>query len=636
MDKELLKKDFYAYINEKWLAKAKIPNDKSSTGAFNEIHEKNQKLLKSLTKDLIQEYKENKLVDQALINYVEFNLMVTNFQKREELGTKIIKPIINKIESWKSIDDVMDNYTELSLSGFNLPFEFGAMQNFKNSQEYILEFEGPALILPEKSYYDDKNPLKKELLESFRSMSTKILNQYFDKNKSQEIINRALAFDQNLVEYSMSSLEMADYIKMHNPLSIDEFASKTNRFDLKKIIKDLIKQDLKIVNIIYPKFANNLDKVINDTNFEDFKSWSLLLSIISFSKFTNEKNRVLSGEFGRKVTGTAKPKNKNKAAFELAYGLFSMPVGLEFGHRYFGEEAKKDVINKVNKMIEIYEERLSKNEWLSEATKEKAIIKLKKLGVHIGYPNEIKPYYKDLKVKNYDQDGDLVQNILRFNKIISRESLNKIGRPINKELWSMSPATVNAYFNPSMNHIVFPAGILNKPFYSIKQHSSANYGGIGAVIAHEISHAFDNNGANFDENGNLNMWWTEEDFKKFEDKGKAMIELFDGQETEFGKCNGQLTLSENIADGGGISCALAAAKSEDNFDAKEFFTNWAIIWRGLDKEKYAQMLLASDVHAPRKLRANQQVKNLDEFYETFDIKEGDPMYLEPEKRVKIW
>ena len=235
-----------------------------------------------------------------------------------------------------------------------------------------------------------------------------------------------------------------------------------------------------------------------------------------------------------------------------------------------------------------------------------------------------------------DNTQPLLTNLLAFNKIETADMYSKWNQPVERDRWEMSAATVNAYYHPFKNIIVFPAAILQAPFYSLKQSSSANYGGIGAVIAHEISHAFDNNGSLFDEYGNLNNWWTDEDSKQFKNKAQQMIDQFDGIEFAGQKVNGKLTVSENIADAGGLSCALEAAKSEADLDTEAFFINWAKIWRMKATEQYMQLLLSIDVHAPAKLRANVQVQNLDDFFTTFNIKSGDAMFLDEGERVKIW
>ena len=286
-----------------------------------------------------------------------------------------------------------------------------------------------------------------------------------------------------------------------------------------------------------------------------------------------------------------------------------------------------------SEMIKVYQERLDKNTWLSRATIDKAIKKLDAMTVFIGFPDKLPEIYQQFTVSH----DSLYSNIARFDVARSHHHYAKFNEDVDKTEWHMPAHMVNAYFSPDSNTIVFPAAILQKPFYSAtEQTTSQNYGGIGAVIAHEISHAFDNNGALFDEFGNMNNWWSDEDFKAFEDKQELMIAEFDGLEIAGGKVNGKLVVSENIADAGGLTAAMTAALREPDADLKAFFTQWGEIWRLKASEEYQQMLLSMDVHAPGKLRANVQASNLDEFFETFDIKSGDGMWREPSERVKIW
>lgn len=324
---------------------------------------------------------------------------------------------------------------------------------------------------------------------------------------------------------------------------------------------------------------------------------------------------------------------QKKFAYYLASGTFDQVVGDYYGRKYFGETAKNDVHQMVEKMIGVYQHRLANNTWLSKKTRDKAILKLSKLGIQVGYPDKIDPLYQKLHV---NPDESLLTNVLAITRVVRENLFAKWNKPVDRNQWEMSAATVNAYYHPFRNIIVFPAAILQAPFYSLKQSSSENYGGIGSVIAHEISHAFDNNGALFDEYGNLNNWWTAEDSAHFRSLAQKMVTEFDGIEYVGQKVNGKLTVSENIADGGGLSCALEAAKSEGDADMTAFFINWTTIWRMKATRQYMQLLLSIDVHAPAKLRANVQVQNLPEFYETFGIKPGDAMYVAPDKRVNIW
>ena len=287
----------------------------------------------------------------------------------------------------------------------------------------------------------------------------------------------------------------------------------------------------------------------------------------------------------------------------------------------------------VAKMVAVYKHRLENNDWLSAATREQAIVKLNNLGVQVGYPDKLAPLYKRFVV---DEKESLLTNDARFIRIAIEDNFSRWGKKVDRTEWEMAASTVNAYYNPSFNIIVFPAAILQAPFYSLDQSASANYGGIGAVIAHEISHAFDNNGAKFDEWGNMKNWWTDADKKHFDTLAQDMVREFDGLTTRAGKVNGKLVVSENIADAGGLSCALEAAKETPNANLRDFFINWARIWcvkSSLEREK---LLLAIDVHAPQELRANIQPRNLADFYTTFNVQPGDGMYMKPEDRVNIW
>lgn len=637
MDKELFKKDFYEAVNKEWLTKAKIPADKSATGAFEEIDRRNEKLVKKLCKKLVKERQENTLEDITLQNYADLQMMASDYQTRDRLGVEPLLPYLAKIEELKSFDDLNKNFEFYFTHGFPVPFDFSITNDFKNVELQKLAFSGPLLILPEKSYYDDKHPLKKTLLAGYSKMCDKLLSKYsIDKKQRKELISKTLAFDASLVPYTMSAVERSNYVKMYNPYKMVDAQSKSSLFDFKVLSEKLTGKIVDELIVIYPKFIDNLDKIYNNNTFENFKAWMYVNTIVHLSGYLDNNSRITAGEYSRLISGQAKPKSKEKSAFYMASGIFGMPLGLEYAHKYFGAKAKKNVEHMVHNMIDIYKSRLRKNTWLSKNTIAKAIQKLDNLGIHIGYPNQIKPIYKEYIITSYRHGGNLLTNILNITSIKTKYELAQYMEPVNRELWEMTPDEVNAYYNPFMNQIVFPAGILNAPFYSIKQSSSQNYGGIGAVIAHEISHAFDSNGANFDQNGNLKMWWKKEEIQIFKDLCKKMIQLFDKAPTWVGPCNGELTVSENVADGGGISCALEAAKLEKDYNAQEFFINWATVWRTLYKEAIAKKLLDIDVHAPAKLRANQQVKNLAEFYEAFDIKKDDPMYLDEDKRVNIW
>jgi putative endopeptidase len=322
-----------------------------------------------------------------------------------------------------------------------------------------------------------------------------------------------------------------------------------------------------------------------------------------------------------------------KFAYQLASNIFSEPVGLYYGRKYFGEEAKKDVVEMVEEIINAYKERVANSDILCEQTKQKAILKLNTMKIKMGYPDKCDALFDQFVVNKNDS---LYKAYCGIRRTILADRIAKLNKPVDKNKWLMPAHMVNACYDPSSNDITFPAAILQPPFYSIKQTRSQNLGGIGAVIGHEISHAFDNNGANMDENGNINNWWTKEDFKKFEKKTKLMIAQFEGIELPWGKVNSKLIVSENIADNGGMAVTIEIMHSIKDADFKEYFANWARVWCMKAKDEYILYLLANDVHAPAKLRANITPRNFPEWYEAFEVTDKDQMYIAPEKRIIIW
>lgn len=633
MKNNQLKTNFYEAVNHDWFEKAVIPGDQPSISAFLELHLGIEKTLLDLT---AKWEKSPESLNDNLKKYIKFYQMTKDFDKREALGAQPFKPILDKINQLNSLKDLSDAFKDLTLESIETPLTFMVMQDFMNSNNQVLYFSAARLFLPDTSYYKDE-ATKAKLIGLFTQTTKNLLALYdFEEDYINTLIDNALAFDAQLVPVTKSSVEKADYVKMYNPLAKEEVIKLTKHFNVMHQAELLVNQEVDKLIITNLDFINAFDSIINETNFELIKSWMIVNNVIKFSSDLTDEIRVAGGAFMRALSGTKEPRSKEKAAFYQAYNRFSQVVGLYYGENYFGPVAKEDVKTMVHEMIDVYQERIMQNDWLKEKTKEKAIKKLSTLNVHVGYPDELPPYYDQFEVHGYEEGSDLVKERLAMTKIINTYDFAKYNKAPNKNLWGMPASMVNAYYSPTNNQIVFPAAILQEPYYSLKQTPSENYGGIGAVMAHEISHAFDNNGAKFDETGSLNNWWTEDDLSAFKQKAKDMIELFDGIETGFGPCNGELTVSENIADSGGLRCALEASKKGENHNFDEFFKNWARVWRNKASIEYSQLLLRVDVHGPSILRANMQLSNLPEFQDFYKISQEDKMYLEKEKMVSIW
>lgn len=630
-----LEDNFYEYVNEDWLKEAEIPGDKASTGSFHQIDDALEKLMMELSENWLTS-KEPVPDDKRIKEYVKLLAMARNYDQREKDGVKPVLPYLSwfdeNITSWQ---DVAQNYKRLILDGFSVPYDFGVSIDMKDTSKHALYASSPALIFPDRTYYERDDEQIEALAEVYKSMALEIA-EAFGVEDPKDLVERAINYDKNFAPYTKSGEEQADYVKAYNPYSLKELDKHSSEFSLAQIAQSLVGPELTELIVEEPKFLENLDSIVNDESFDDYRAWIFLNFMLDSSALLSDDLRVKTDAFRKVLSGIKESKSKEKSAYYLAHGYFSIPVGTYYAKKYFGPDAKKDVEQMARNVIKVYKERLSHNNWLSQETIDKAIVKLDAIDLHVGYPEHIQEFYDELEVVPYDQGGSLFSNTKKFSKIMREYNFDKYSKPVENDLWSMSPDMVNAYYNPQLNHIVFPAGILQEPFYDLSQHPSANYGGIGAVIAHEISHAFDNNGSQFDEFGNLADWWTKEDFEQFDARAQKMIEAWNGEKSFGGEVNGTLTVSENIADAGGISCALEAAKMEDDYNADEFFKNWARVWRFKSSEEYAQMLLAVDVHAPAPLRGNVQLKHLDEFYSTYDIKPGDGMYLPEDKRVQIW
>ena len=632
VNNELIKDDLYEAVNGEWLKTAKIPDDKPATGGFNDLVDEIDKQLMD-DFDAYAEEKE-KSEDSRFNEMIKLYRLAKNFDWRKKVGPQPLKRMLASVENLNSYEDYQSQWKNWILAGMPSPISFDIDADMKNATVYALFASSPSLILPDKSYYEaEKKAQHDQLLQLWSSMVEALMYKLgYSKEEAKKMINDAIKFDALLAPNVKSAEEAADYSKMYNPQTVAELASATDQLDIAAIIKQLIGEEPEKVIVTEPEYFKALNKILQD-NFELFKNWALIRVIRENASYLDDEMREINGRYGRALSGSKKPVSQRKFAFYLARDMFSQVAGDYYGKKYFGPQAKADVHHMVEQMIKVYKGRLTNNQWLSKDTRDKAILKLDKLGIQVGYPDKIPALYDQFKV---DEEESLIANLNQLTVTANKELFSRWNKPVDRMRWEMSAATVNAYYHPFKNIIVFPAAILQAPFYSLKQSSSQNYGGIGAVIAHEISHAFDNNGSLFDEFGNLNNWWTDEDSAHFKQLAQKMIEEFDGIPFAGQKVNGKLTVSENIADAGGLSCALEAAKTEADFNAQEFFINWATIWRMKATEQYMQLLLSIDVHAPQKLRANIQAENLDDFYTAFDIKPGDEMYRAPEDRVHIW
>lgn len=627
--------NLYLSVNGEWAKTAEIPADRSTTGGFADLAiGVEERLLADFAKfrqDLTQ------VKTSELQEAVKLNQLALDFKKRDEDGTRPADAMLNKLDKLQNWSDVNQHLADLIKDGTALPFSLGVEPDMKNTSVYLLYVDVPGLILPDKTYYAADNESGQQLLAVWSEMAIAVLQKFgYDETQATKLVDQAKAFDAAIVPFVKNSEELADYTKQYNPYEFADFLKLTPEIDFATAIPEILASTPEKIVLTQPKYFENLSKLVTPATFDQYKSWLIVNEILSTTGFLSEELRQLGGTYGRAISGQKEAANQEKHAYRLANGYFSDVVGQYYGATYFGDTARQDVTVMIKTMINVYKQRLANNAWLSQATKDKAIVKLNNIVIKVGYPDQVRAIYSQLKIKTAAEGGDLLNNILNLAKIFRLDNFAKIKQPVDRTRWAMPGNLVNACYDPSFNDITFPAAILQAPFYSLEQTNSQNYGGIGAVIAHEISHAFDNNGAKFDEQGNMVNWWTDADYAAFEERTQAMIQEFDGISYAGSQVNGKLVISENVADGGGLSCALEAAKEDDDVDLKAFFNNWAKVWRIKATNEYRQLLLSIDVHAPGPLRANVQAQNMDDFYQAFDVTEQDGMWLAPEDRVNIW
>lgn len=625
--------DLYEAVNGEWLKTAVIPDDRPTTGGFSTLA---QEVEKTMMADFKAFSEGTKSTDIPEMRYaISLYKKVLDAERRNREGIAPVLPLLEKIKSLETPEDLNKVSAEFFLQGLSLPIDMDVDVDMADATKHSFLLTGPAIILPDTPFYEEGNESGKKLLGVYKDMAEKILKfSPLSEDEQKTFLEDTLAYDALIAGKVKSQLEWSEYYKNHNPMDVDEVAACVAPFDIKKLLTDLYGDNAPKVLIAYdPKAIKEMNGYFSSENFKLYVHWLYVKTLVKATACLSLELKTLGTTYRRALTGVVSDPVLEKEAYQIASSFYSEPVGVYYGRTYFGEEAKKDVISLVHKIIDTYKLRMKKNTFLQESTKEQAIKKLSTIVVKMGYPDEIREIWSRLV---FDENDSLYESVNKIRAVKKKDMLDRLNKPVDRTEWVMPGHMVNACYNPSSNDITFPAAILQKPFYSLSQSVSENLGGIGAVIGHEISHAFDNNGANFDENGNLKNWWLEEDFNAFKELTKDMIEQFDGIEFHGGKVNGELTVSENIADNGGMGVTLEIMHTLDNANFKEYFMNWARVWCVKAKEEYIQLLLANDVHSPAVLRANMSPRNFSEWYEAFDVTDKDQMYIAPKKRISIW
>lgn len=634
-----LQDDFYAAINKEWLATAKIKPGYSAVNAGSEVYDKCQEQIQEIFDDILKnesKYKDTD-VEKKMINLYKNYLNTT---ERNKQGIEPIKPYLDKINNIKTLDD-LDNYlSDLIQSNMSGLYACYIDTDFKNSNKNAFYLSSTNLLLGDSDAYTKPSEQAKRVEKAATTYFIKMLQLVgYSKEEAEKKVADAYAFDKKLAPSIIGQEEATQmenlYASLYNPKSLSELDQLAPHMKLQSKINKICNNQVSTVIVTEPKWLEAFDKMYTEENVAQMKNYLEIQFLSNTVSLLSDDFTAIAEEYNKALTGVSGRVPAEEEALSVINSTFSDELGKLYVQKYFSKEAKADVEELVNELIAAYKKKLQNVDWMTDATKQNAIKKLDTMKVKIGYPDTW-PTYEGLTLQSYEEGGSLLENSFALTRWSYAKMLEKLNKPVDRSAFVMAPQTVDACYNPTCNDITFPAGILQAPFYDKNRSRAENLGSIGAIIGHEISHAFDTTGANFDENGNIKQWWTEEDYKNFQAKAQTVKDYYNHVKTDAGMVNGDLTVGENIADITGLSCALDVLKESDNPDYKAFFEAWAKSWCMISTEETAKMMLEKNVHSPHKVRANVVVSQFQEFYDTYDVKEGDGMYVKPEDRLKIY
>ena len=641
MDKSVRPQDnFYRYINGGWMNKNEIPDDKTAIGSFNDLYDQSVEDVKAIIEELAATDDLKMGSDEQKVADLFRSFM--NTEARDSLGTAPIQNIFNAINELKSKNDLAQFFGTYSTAGISNPLGIYIDIDEKDSTSYAAYVTQSGLNLPDRDYYFNDAERFVKLRAGYLAHIEKMLTLANLPN-AKESAKNIMALETKLAIHHWTRVEKRDSEKSYNKFATNNLSSLTDKFSWQNFLaaEGIAKQ--KDIIIRQPSFIEGFGKVFDETSLATWQQYLTFNTLSAFSSYlTTELDNENFNFFSKQLSGRKEQRPQWKRGVSVVNRNLGEVIGKVYVARHFTPAAKSRMSELVENLRNAYGSSIDNLEWMSDDTKKAAHVKLAAFTPKIGYPDQWENYSK-LSIKV----DDLVGNLISARKVSGEKSLSKLGGPIQKWEWHMTPQTVNAYYNPPANEIVFPAAILQAPFFNMKADDAVNYGGIGAVIGHEMGHGFDDQGSKYDAAGNLRNWWTEQDLKEFSTRTKALVEQYAGYQVfDDLNVNGELTLGENIGDLSGVTIAYKAyvaslnGKEAPVIDGltgdQRFFMGYAQIWRGKIVEKSMRNRVATDPHSPGEFRVLGILSNVDKFYETFDVKEGDAMYIAPEKRVKIW
>ncbi|WP_301099229.1 M13 family metallopeptidase [Otariodibacter sp.] len=635
--------DFYRYVNGKWMDSAKIPDDRTSWGTLAELNDMNERRSLELLQAVISDPKfANDVKAQHLKALYQ---TYTDLDAREKLGLAPIQADLTKIDQIKTFSDLERYIIEETKQGNEVLFGWSVFAHLKNSRQNAIYFSNSSLGLS-KDYFQKDTAENRKVLKQYQNFVAKMLKfagVTNTENKAKAIVN----YEKEIANTLFTNEESRDVQKHFNPMTMKQFASASKNINLANYLKEVGVNTDEVI-VWEPNFLKKFDILINPKNLSVIKDYLRFQTISGAASYLTKALDDASFDFyGKTLVGQKKQREIEKRALRLV----NSNVGEEFAqfyvNKFFPETAKQNLLNIANYLIKAYHKRIDNLTWMSEETKQKAREKLDKFIVEVGYPNKWKDY-SSLNLKDVAQGGSIYTNLQEIAKWNYQDALSRVGQPVDLNEWGMLPQVVNASYSPLMNRIVFPAGILQPPLYDVEADPAVNFGAIGAIIGHEITHGFDDSGSRFDGDGNLKDWWTPEDRKKFEALANRLVEQFNQFEVApHVFVNGRFTLGENIADLGGLSISYDALKLyekdhgvtpkiENLTPDQRYFMSWTRSWRNKATVQALSHQVKSDPHAPGQFRAFAPILNISGFHNAFGTKEGDAMYKPINERIQIW
>lgn len=635
--------DFYQYSNGGWLKSHPIPGDKSRLNTFDVLNDDNLERLKEIVETARNKNAAKGSNEQKIGDYYALAMDSTRRQKE---GITPIRPIIDRIRAMKF--DVKDSSFATELAYFHLNmgnpfFAVGCTPDAKNSSMNIAELWQDGIGLPNRDYYFDKSEKGQGIIRGYKRMIAKYL-ELTGADNSEARANAVYDFEEKLAEQMNTKVQNRDPQATYNKLSYDELKKDYPDFNWDAYFNAFPVKPTELT-IGQPRYFSNLFKIIAETDSTTLSDYLVICTVNYVASYLSDDFMLTKFEFYSKLlNGIEELKPLWKRSLDMVQSRLGQPLGQLFVEKHFPASAKNRTIELVKQLRKAFGQRIDALTWMSDSTKTFAKIKLAAIGVKVGYPDK----WEDFSGAEVDPTLSLVENFIHLTNFCSIKEMKEVGQPVDKEKWYMTPQTVNAYYSPMTNEIVFPAGILQPPFFYADGDDAVNYGAIGVVIGHEMTHGFDDQGRQFDKDGNLTDWWTAEDEKRFKLAAQKIIERFSGVVViDTMRCNGELTQGENIADLGGLNIAHQAFLNTltDNvkdplidgqtFDQR-FLLAYTRIWAGNYRDEYLRNQVITDPHANGKYRVNVQLPMLDFFYSAFGINENDKMFVRPEDRIVIW